>query len=276
MTVVSGTRTVNPEVKGDAMGARKWAGPLLIGAVIVAGCGDDNDGSSEDSAVTTRTTPTTTAPTASTAPQTEASNQASAAVLFEEPFDDDRNGWGVVDDPEYGSTAYEGGDYVWELTGRVAHLLPKVLGDQYDRGELDMADVVVRAEATVVAGGGVIGVFCREETDVDAELQWYEFVARDGFAAIRRADLEGNIEVLAESNDVTLPAGSPIALEATCTDDDAGHAELSLALNGDPVLTATSDHPLGIAPPGLQAWTFPMHEQMDIRWHEFSIHGVEN
>ena len=177
------------------MGARNWAGPLLIGAVIVAGCGDDdNDSSSEDSAVvTTLTTPTTTAPTASTAPQTDPSSPPTAAVLFEEPFDDDRNGWGVVDDPEYGSTAYESGDYVWEFTGTVGHLLPKVLGDQYDRGELDMADVVVRAEATVVAGGGVIGVFCREETDVDAEVQWYEFVARDGFAAIRRADLEGNI-----------------------------------------------------------------------------------
>jgi hypothetical protein len=278
MTVAGGTRTVKPDVKGDAMGARNWAGPLLIGAVIVAGCGDDdNDSSSEDSAVvTTLTTPTTTAPTASTAPQTDPSSPPTAAVLFEEPFDDDRNGWGVVDDPEYGSTAYESGDYVWEFTGTVGHLLPKVLGDQYDRGELDMADVVVRAEATVVAGGGVIGVFCREETDVDAEVQWYEFVARDGFAAIRRADLEGNIEVLAETEDVVLPTGIPIAIEATCTDDDAGHAELSLTLDGDPVLTATSDQPLGVGPPGLQAWTFPMHEQMDIRWHEFSIHAVED
>jgi hypothetical protein len=277
MTVASGARTVHPDVKGDAMGARKWAGPLLIGAVIVAGCGDDNDDSSEGSAVaTTPTTPTTRAPMASTAPQTEPLDPPSAAVLFEEPFDDDRNGWGVLDDPEYGSAAYEGGDYVWELTGRVAHLLPKVLGDQYDRGELNMADVVVRAEATVVAGGGVIGVFCREEPDVDAEVQWYEFVARDGFAAIRRADLEGNIEVLAETEEATVPTGQPIAIEATCTDDDTGHAELSLTLDGDPVLTATSDHPLGIGPPGLQAWTFPMHEQMDIRWHEFSIHAVEN
>jgi hypothetical protein len=277
MTGASSTRTVNPDVKGDAMGARKWAGPLLVGAIILVGCGDDDDSSSEDSpVVTTRTTPTTTAPTASTAQQTEPGDPPSAAVLFEDPFDDDRNGWGVLDDPEYGSAAYAGGDYVWELTGRVAHLVPKVLGDQYDRGELDMADVVVRADATVVAGGGVIGVFCREEPDVDAEAQWYEFVARDGFAAIRRADLESNIEVLAETEDVALPAGQPIAIEATCTNDDAGQAELSLTLNGDPVLTATSDHPLGIGPPGLQAWTFPIHEQMDIRWHDFSIHAVEN
>jgi hypothetical protein len=258
------------------MGARKWAGPLLIGAVIVAACGDD-DGSSADPGITTPDTATTTAAAvASTAPQTDVGDPAASGVLFEDPFADDRNGWGVIDDPDYGSTAYEGGDYVWELTGRHGHLLPKVLGDQFDRGELDMADVVVRAEATVVAGGGVIGVFCREKPDVDAEMQWYEFVARDGFAAIRRADLESNIEVLAETEDVTLPIGEPIAIEATCTDDDAGHAELSLALNGDPVLTATSDDPLGHGPPGLQAWTFPMHEQMDIRWHAFSIHAAES
>ena len=258
------------------MGARNWAGPLLIGTVIVAGCGDTNDSSTADSpVVTTRTSPTTTAPTASAAPPTEAGDPPSAAVLFQDPFDDDHNGWGVIDDPHYGSTSYEDGDYVWEFTGSSAHVLPQVLGEQYDRGDLDMADVVVRAEVTVVAGGGVIGVFCREETDVDAEFQWYEFVARDGFAAIRRADVEGNIEVIAETEDVTLPTGEPIAIEATCT-DAAAHAELSLTLNGDPVLTATSDDPLGHGPPGLQAWTFPPHEQMDIRWHQFSIHAVEN
>lgn len=270
------------------MGTQNWARPLLIAAIIVTGCGDDEDSSTEDSAViTTPTTapttpsapiaPATAAPaSASTAPQIGASEPPSAAALFEEPFDDDANGWGVIDDSEYGSATYEGGDYVWALTGRVAHILPMVLADQYDRGELEMADVVVRAEATVVAGGGVIGVFCREEPDVDAEFRWYEFVARDGFAAIRQADAEGNIDVLAETKDVTLPTGEPIALEATCADDDDGKADLSLTLNGVPVLTATGDDPLGTGPPGVQAWTFPIHEQMDIRWHGFSIHAVES
>ena len=80
----------------------------------------------------------------------------------------------------------------------LVHWLPAVLGEQYERGELDMLDVTVRAEATIDAGDGVIGLFCRETPDIDAAFQWYEFVARDGFAAISRADLEGNIEVLAE------------------------------------------------------------------------------
>ena len=252
------------------MSARTWAAQLLIGVVIVAGCGDD-DGSSKDSAVVTeQTTPTT------GDPATTSGDPTATGTLFEEPFDDDRNGWGIVDHPDYGSTAYEGGDYVWQFTGSVAHFVPDVLGNEYDNGELDMADVVVRAEATVTAGGGVIGVFCRDDPDVDAEVQWYEFVARDGFAAIRRADLEGNIEVLAKTEDVTAPLGEPIAIEATCANDEAGHANLSMTLNGAPILTATSDDTLGSGPPGLQAWTYPMHEQMDIRWHEFSIHAVES
>jgi hypothetical protein len=254
------------------MGVRNWAAPLLTGVVIVAGCGDD------DSSTTAQATATTTTATSmtSTAPDTAAGNPPSAAPLFQDPFDDDHNGWGVIDHPQFGSTAFDGGDYVWEFTGSSAHLLAEVLGEQYDRGELDMADVVVRAEATVLVGGGVIGVFCRENTDVDAEYQWYEFVARDGFAAIRRADSEGNIDTLAETEDVSLPSGEPIAIEATCADDGNGHADLSLTLNAAPVLSATADDPLGTGPPGLQAWTFPAHDQMTIRWHEFSIHAVEN
>jgi hypothetical protein len=152
--------------------------------------------------------------------------------------------------------------------------LPAVLGEQYDRGELDALDVVVSAQATVVDGGGVIGVFCRETPDNDAEWQWYEFVARDGFAAIRLADLEGNIESLAETHDVSLPMGEPIAIEATCANDPNGDAQLSLALNGRAMLQATDEDPLGNGAPGLQIWTYPVHDQMDVRWHEFSIRDV--
>ncbi|MBA3802891.1 MAG: hypothetical protein H0X22_08300 [Acidimicrobiia bacterium] len=192
-------------------------------------------------------------------------------ALFNDSFDDDRNGWGVIDDPQFGSTAFADGDQVWDFRGSVAHQLPAVLGDQYDRGELDMRDVVVRAEATILAGGGVIGVFCRETPDTDAEWQWYEFVARDGFAAIRHADLEGNLDVLAETDDVSLPDGEPLVIEAACVDDADGDAQLSLTLNGTDVLQATDDEPLGNGVPGLQAWTFPVHERMDIRWHEFTV-----
>ena len=46
-----------------------------------------------------------------------------------------------------------------------------------------------------------MGVFCREVPDTDADFQWYEFVVRDGYAAIRLADLAGNLDVLAETED---------------------------------------------------------------------------
>jgi hypothetical protein len=153
-------------------------------------------------------------------------------VLFEDAFDDDRNGWGIIDHPEFGSTSFADGDYVWTLKGSSGHLLPAVLGEQYDHGELEMLDVTVRAGATIDAGDGVIGLFCREGPDTDAEWQWYEFVARDGFAAIRRADSEGNLDVLAETNDVRLPNGEPMTIQATCVDDNDGNASLTLSLMG--------------------------------------------
>jgi hypothetical protein len=149
------------------------------------------------------------------------------------------------------------------------------LGSQYDSGELDMLDVVVRSEATIVDGDGVAGVFCREHPDTDAEWQWYEFVARDGFAAIRLADLEGNLETLAKTDDVSLPTGEPIAFEAACVDGTNGSAELLLSLNGSPVLHASDDDPLENGVSGLQAYTHPVHDQLDIRWHEFAVHRAE-
>jgi hypothetical protein len=267
------------------MRTRNLALSLVVGALSVTGCGDDNKSSTDAAARdTTPTSPVATSPAAtSTTAGSATVSETSAGVasplgqiLFQDPFDDDRNGWGVIDDSEFGSAAYDGGDYVWVFSGRVSHWLPGVLGDQYDRGELEMRNVVVKAEATVEAGGGVIGVFCRETPDTDAEWQWYEFVARDGFAAIRRADLEANLDVLAETNDVSLPIGEPIAFEATCVDDPDGHAQLSLSLNGAPVLDATDENPLGNGVSGLQAWTFPAHEQMDIRWHDFSIEQPES
>lgn len=246
---------------------------LLVGSLSVTSCGDDK----KDSAVATTAVPESSSPTVTS---TTAASIPTAATMaptsgtgtaFEDSFDDDRNRWGVIDDSEFGTIAYQGGDYVWAFKGSVAHWIPEVLGTQYDEGTLEMRDVVVRADATVDAGGGVVGIFCRETPDTDADYQWYEFVARDGFAAIRRADLEANLEVLAETDAVSLPIGQKISFEASCVDDADGNAQLSLSLNGSPVLQATDDDPLGNGVAGLQAWTFPIHHQMDIRWHDFSI-----
>ena len=244
-------------MNGRTAGAGLFAGVVCLG---VAGCSD----ASSDAA-----------PSSATGVVESALAITTGEVLFEDSFDDDRNGWGVVDDPEYGSTAYDAGDYVWAFKGSSSHWLPEVLGAQYDSGELDMLDVVVRSEVTLIEGQGVAGVFCRENPDSDAEWQWYEFVARDGFAAIRLADLEGNIDTLAETDEVSLPLGESIAFEAACVDSAEGVAQLSLALNGAPVLQATADEPLENGVSGLQAYTFPQHDQLDIRWHEFAVHRAE-
>ena len=67
-----------------------------------------------------------------------------------------------------------------------------------------------------------MGVFCREVPDTDSDFQWYEFVVRDGYAAIRQADLAQNLEVLAEVDDVDIPLGEEATIEASCVNGDNG------------------------------------------------------
>lgn len=236
------------------------AGAALVVGVIclgVGGCGGR---------------PTEAAPSAATSSTASAAPVRAGELVFEDSFEDDRNGWGVIDDPQNGTTKYAGGDYVWAFSGSMAHWLAEVVGKQYDSGTLDMLDVVVTAEATIESGKGVVGVFCRENPDTDAEWQWYEFVARDGFAAIRQGDAEGNLKVLAKTDSVHLPTGQPIAFEAVCANGNDGAAQLSLSLNGSSVLQATAEDPLKNGVAGLQAYTYPLHALMNIRWHDFAVH----
>ena len=199
---------------------------------------------------------------------------ASGTVVLQEDFDDDRNEWGIVDG-EFGSAYYEDGEYVWETTGSNIHwapamFVPEEIGGSYT-GDPDLGDVVVRAEFTIVSGEGVAGVFCREAPDTDAEAEWYEFVVRDGFAAIRRADFESNLEVLASTEEVRLPQGDEFALEATCSTGDDGTAELGLLLDDELTLSATDAEPIAPGPVGQQGYTHPMHAPMTVRWNSFTV-----
>jgi hypothetical protein len=239
---------------------------IAASGAVASGCGSDGSSSVTLAPAAATTGVSTDVTTRGT------SVGGSTTTAFSDDFVDDKNGWGVEDDPQFGTTSYADGDYVWQFRGSVAHWLPAVLGEQFDAGQLQMVDVVVRTELTISTGGGVAGVFCRENPDTDAEWQWYEFVVRDGYAAIRLADIEGNLTPLVETTSVKLPLGAPIALEARCADDDAGAAVLSMAVNGSPLLdTSVKDDVLVNGVAGLQAWTFPAHDQMDIAWHNFSV-----
>ncbi len=154
------------------------------------------------------------------------------------------------------------------------HLLPAPFADAFDRGELQMRDVVVTATVTPERGKGAIGVFCREIHDTDADFQWYEFVARDGYAAIRRADSAGHLDVLAKTTKVGLPLGEQAELQAACVDDDDNQAQLWLTLNGKTVLFARDPKPLGNGAPGLQAYDAPSdgsQARLLLRWHDFTV-----
>jgi hypothetical protein len=250
------------------MSGRGWAALIVACMIAATGCAGADDATSDAvGAATTQAEPRET-PSAEASPDAVAAG--SAETLFEDAFADDRNGWGVVDDPNYGTAGYADGDYVWDFRGSVAHWLPEALAEQHDAG-LDLRDVVVRADVTIVSGGGVVGVGCRENPDTDADYQWYEFVARDGYAAIRRVDAETNIDVLAETKDVALPLGQPMTIEGVCVDDADGTAQLSLTLDDVDVVNASDADPLAGGVPSIQAYTHPAHQPMGIRWHSFTV-----
>jgi hypothetical protein len=235
---------------------------LALAGVAIAGCGTAAANRDLTTAESAKASPTVSTPAAAA---------TTGTVLFHDDFADDRNGWGIVDDPVGGKASYAGGDYVWNFTGSAAHVNPEKLGQQYERGELKMRDVAVKADLTIVSGDGVAGVDCRETKDTDAEYQWYEFVVRDGYAAIRQADEKGNIQVLATTDRVKLPRGRRFTIEGVCVDDSEKQTHLTLRLGGAEVLAVRRPAQLGNGVPGLQAWTHPVHAPMEIHWHDFTI-----
>ena len=137
-----------------------------------------------------------------------------------------------------------------------------------------MTDVLVTASVTPERGAAALGVFCREVPDSDADFQWYEFVVRDGYAAIRLADSAGNLDVLAETSSPRLPLGSTASIAATCVDAADESASLSLSLDGTAVLDTRVEDPLGNGVAGLQAYDAAEDESADrflISWHDFTV-----
>ena len=246
-------------------------GPVLAVSLLTlwlaAACSADDDEPDADRAGVD-TAPETTAVGETTEPvgSTDAGQQVTS---LSETFDDDANGW-ALPPTDAGTTEVTGGDFVWDIKepGLRPHALATTVGMAYDAGNLDMTDVRVTATATLQRGAGVFGVFCRETPDTDADFQWYEFVVRDGYAAIRLADSAGRLEII-EEGDARVRLGEVADLEARCVDD-----ELSLTLNDEPLLTATVPDPLDGGAPGLQAYDATSEESDErllLAWHDFAV-----
>ena len=132
-------------------------------------------------------------------------------TLFTDPFDDDANGW-ALPETENSRTEVLGGDFVWEAKRAAPDLRPHVLAaplaDAFDRGDgCRCATWSSGRRSPRSVAPALWGCSAGEVRDTDSDFQWYEFVARDGFAAIRRADCAGHLDVLAVTKDVDLPLG---------------------------------------------------------------------
>ena len=255
--------------KGAALRGMATIG--LLGALVAAGgCGSEEPSTDGAAGVDNL-------PTQSETPSDPAESEIVSDTVssFSDSFGDDRNGW-ALPPSEAGTTEIKDGDFVWESKQpqQAPHVLAATLATAYDGDRLDMVNVRVTASVTPVRGAAAMGLFCREVPDSDADFQWYEFVVRDGYAAIRQADLNQNLEVLVESDDVELPLGEEATIEATCVDGDNGDAQLTMMLNGDQVLETEVSDPLGNGAPGLQAYDSPADagdEPMMIAWHDFTV-----
>ena len=252
------------------LNSRILAGAGLIALLGTAGCGSDDRGPDRDRAGVD-TAPQTS--TSATGPSVE-STPADTVTSLTDTFDDDANGW-ALPPSEQARTEVVGGDFVWEMTQPTLrpHILAGTLAEAYDAGRLEMTDVRVTATVTPKRGAAAFGLFCREVPDSDSDFQWYEFVVRDGYAAIRLADSAGNLEPI-EEGEAVIRAGKEITLEATCVDDTNGAATLALSLNGEQLLQVRVPDPLGNGVPGLQAYDASAEESDEmllLAWHDFSV-----
>ena len=251
---------------GTALRAR---GLAIMGVAAAALTACSSSGGSDGAGVDA---PPAAGPAADT---TAAAESATGTVsAFDDSFDDDRHGWALPPAPA-GTTTVEGGDFVWESMqpGLRPHVVATTLGEAFDAGRLEMTDVRVTASVTPERGAAAVGVSCREVPDSDADFQWYEFVVRDGYAAIRLADSAGNLDVLAETSS-PLPLGSTASIAATCVDAADGSASLSLSLDGTAVLDNQVADPLGNGVAGLVAYDAAEDESPDrflISWHDFTV-----
>jgi hypothetical protein len=252
------------------MGSRTTFATCMVlatgGLAGLVGCSDESPQDKADAAGVDNAPPSSAA--------AESDSASTSLSEFSDSFDDDHNRW-ALPPTESGTTTVAGGDFVWEMKqfGLRPHTLAETIGIAFDEGRLDMKDVRVASTMTPERGGAAMGVFCREVPDTDADFQWYEFVVRDGYAAIRLSDL-AHVQPLATSDAASVTVGQELTVEGDCVDQADGSALLTLILDGTPLVTATVDEPLPNGGAGLTAYDAEKgqaDEPLKIAWHDFSV-----
>ena len=179
-------------------------------------------------------------------------------VVFEDAFDDEAGRWQTERE-----IRIEDGDQVWELAaGQRLHLRPLA-------NEERLLDMETTAEVAAVDTDSTVGVHCRKGAQNEDAYYFFRLAPTGASIGVLPLDQSAAGEVLA-TNDVVRPT-APFTLTARCV-DVAGQARLSLLLDGDVVLEATHDEPLG---PGFGALEVqaggPGSDPSQVRWEGFAV-----
>ena len=196
-------------------------------------------------------------PTQETLPTTSA--PVAGEILFQDDFSNPGSGWDVYDDTE-GSTNYSNGKY--NITVKTSSMF------YWANPYKSFTDVIVEVavEKTTEGDDVQIGIVCRHQ-DVD---NWYALIiTTDGFAAIRKRVLGGELEFVTEWQDVldSVNTGQGTnLLRAECIGN-----RISLFVNGNLVAeTFDSDIPSGDV--GLLAGTFEETDYLEVYFDNFVVY----
>ena len=184
-----------------------------------------------------------------------------SGTAFEDSFDDDSGRWQTERE-----IRIEGGVQVWELSaGQRLHLRPLAAEER-------LLDMETTAEVAGVDADSTVGVHCRKGAQNEDAYYFFRLGPSGASIGVLPPDQSTAGEVLAD-NDLARPP-APFTMTARCVDVD-GRAVLSLLLDGEVVLEATHDEPLG---PGFGALEVqagaPGSDPSRVRWDAFAVTGL--
>ena len=188
---------------------------------------------------------------------------ADADVLLEDTFDDDGGNW--RSDPD---VSIEDGQQVWAISvaGQLVHLRPLAADDP-------IVDMEVTAEVAAADPASTIGVHCRKGPSNNDYYHYLRVGPAGAIIGVLPAEGSTPAQVLATDPDVVRPTG-PFTMAARCV-DVGGVTQLTLLLDGDPVLDATYDAPLPPGFGGLEVQAGPRGSApSEVRWERFTFAAI--